>query len=85
LIGKIKDAPQGYSGFFDAVKVNEKTTSLVYDFDADMLANAEAIDADVDALQQAVRRGRRDKRSASAISTPPSRMRTRPSASGMKS
>jgi hypothetical protein len=55
LIGKIKDAPQGYSGFFDAVKVNEDDLARIYDFDADMLNFAEAIDADVDALQQAVR------------------------------
>lgn len=55
LIGKIKDAPQGYSGFFDAVKVKEDDLARIYDFDADMLNFAEAIDADVDALQQAVR------------------------------
>lgn len=54
LIGKIKDAPQGYSGFFDAVKVNEDDLTRVYDFDAVMLTHAEEIDAGVDTLQQAV-------------------------------
>jgi hypothetical protein len=54
LIGKIKDAPQGYSGFFDAVKVREDDLARVYDFDADMLAHAEEIEAGVDALQEAV-------------------------------
>jgi hypothetical protein len=85
LIGKIKDAPHGYSGFFDAVKVDEDDLARVYHFDADMLNFAETIDAEVDALQQAVRRGRRESKSAFAISTPPSRMRIRPSANGMKS
>ncbi len=54
LIGKIKDAPQGYSGFFDAVKVDEEDLARVYRFDAEMLTYAEAIEAEVDALQQAV-------------------------------
>jgi hypothetical protein len=54
LIGKIKDAPQGYSGFFDAVKVGEEDLARVYQFDAEMLTFAETIEAEVDALQQAV-------------------------------
>jgi hypothetical protein len=55
LVGKVKDAPQGYSGFFDAVKVDEQDLAHIYDFDADMLTYAESIDAEVDALQAAVR------------------------------
>lgn len=52
LIGKIKDAPQGYSGFFDAVKVKEEDLARLYQFDERMLAYAEEIAADVSALQQ---------------------------------
>jgi hypothetical protein len=54
LIGKIKDAPQGYSGFFDAVKVKEEDLGRLYQFDANMLDYSEAIAANVDALQATV-------------------------------
>jgi hypothetical protein len=55
LVGKIKDAPQGYSGFFDATKVDEQDLARIYDFDAEMLTYAETIEAEVNALQEAVR------------------------------
>lgn len=55
LVGKIKDAPQGYSGFFDATKVDEQDLARIYDFDAQMLTYAETIEAEVNALQEAVR------------------------------
>jgi hypothetical protein len=37
LIDKIKAAPQGYSGVFDAVKVDEETLKGVYAFDNGLL------------------------------------------------
>jgi hypothetical protein len=55
LIGKIKDAPQGYAGFFDAVKVKEDDLARIYAFDENMLNFADQIQADVDALAKAVR------------------------------
>jgi len=54
LIGKIKDAPQGYSGFFDAVKIKEDDLAHLYQFDANMLDYSEVISANVTALQAAV-------------------------------
>jgi hypothetical protein len=54
LIGKVKNAPQGYSGFFDAVKVNEDDLERLYTFDENMLAYASAIAADVATVKQAV-------------------------------
>lgn len=54
LIGKIRDAPQGYAPFFDAVKVDEEDLARLYTFDEQMLTFAEEIKADVAALQQAV-------------------------------
>jgi hypothetical protein len=54
LIGKIKDAPQGYSGFFDAVKVDEEDLARLYQFDERMLSYADEIAAGVTDLQQAV-------------------------------
>ena len=54
LIGKIRDAPQGYAGFFDAVKVKEDDLARVYAFDESMLAYSEQIAADVSAIEKAV-------------------------------
>jgi hypothetical protein len=54
LIGKIKDAPEGYAGFFDAVKVKEEELAQVYAFDEAMLTFSEEIGADVDALEKSV-------------------------------
>jgi hypothetical protein len=54
LIGKIKDAPQGYAGFFDAVKVDTEDLARVYAFDEQMLNTTDQIAADVAALEKAV-------------------------------
>lgn len=57
LISKIKDAPQGYAGFFDAVRVDEDDLARLYRFDEMMLDHADQIAADVAALQKAVTEG----------------------------
>lgn len=54
LISKIKDAPQGYAGFFDAVRVDENDLARLYEFDELMLGHSEQIAADVAALNKAV-------------------------------
>lgn len=54
LVSKIKDAPQGYAGFFDAVKVNEEDLARLYTFDEQMLGHADQVTADVAALHKAV-------------------------------
>ncbi len=54
LIGKIKDAPEGYAGFFDAVKVKEDDLAKVYSFDEAMLGFADEIGAAIDALEKSV-------------------------------
>ena len=53
LIGKIRDAPQGYAGFFDAVKIKEDDLARIYEFDESMLAFSEQIDVDIDSLESA--------------------------------
>jgi len=53
LIGKINDAPQGYAGFFDAVKVKEDDLARLYAFDENMLNHVDQIGADVAALEKA--------------------------------
>jgi len=57
LIGKIRDAPQGYAGFFDAVKVKEDDLARLYVFDEQMLNHVDKIDADSADLQVAVSMG----------------------------
>lgn len=55
LIGKIKDAPQGYSGFFDAIKVDNETLQQLYRFDEGLLMQADFIATSVAGLEKAVR------------------------------
>jgi hypothetical protein len=57
LIGKIKDAPQGYAGFFDPVKVKEEDLERIYNFDNQMLDHVAQINADIAALAKAVNEG----------------------------
>lgn len=54
LINKIRSAPQGYAGFFDAVKIKEDDLARIYQFDAGMMDYVDEIAADIDALQIAV-------------------------------
>lgn len=54
LIGKIKDAPQGYAGFLDAVKVDEQKLDEIYRFDQTMVGHGEEIATAVNHLAQAV-------------------------------
>ena len=54
LIGKINDAPQGYAGFFDSVKVKEDDLVRIYVFDESMMNHADDIAAGVAALEKAV-------------------------------
>ena len=55
LIGKVKDAPVGYAGLFDAVKVKEEDLARVYEFDSGMLVYCDELAAQVGALGIAVR------------------------------
>jgi hypothetical protein len=43
FIDKISTAPRGYSGLFDAVKINEKELEAIYQFDAAFFDLAEQI------------------------------------------
>lgn len=57
LIGKIKDAPVGYAGFFDAVKVKEEDLARIYAFDNAMLNHVEQIEASTAVLNKAASDG----------------------------
>ncbi len=54
LIGKIKDAPVGYAGFFDANKVKEEDLARIYAFDASIYNHADEIDASIAAAEKAM-------------------------------
>lgn len=54
LAGKIKDAPTGYAGLFDAVKVREEELAAVYEFDNQMLIYCDELAAEVAELSTAV-------------------------------
>lgn len=51
FIDQIKTASYGYSGFFDAVKVNEAELAKLYEFDNSLLENVSQIAAAVDNLE----------------------------------
>lgn len=55
LIGKVNSAPQGYAGFFDAVKVKEDDLARVYAFDESLLAYVDQVAVDVSAVEKAAR------------------------------
>lgn len=54
LAAKIRVAPEGYSGFFDAVKVKEDDLARIYAFDEGMLLFSDEIEASVSMLEKAV-------------------------------
>lgn len=52
FIDKISTAPRGYSGMFDAVKINEKELEAIYQFDAAFFDLAEQVGRAVDNVEQ---------------------------------
>jgi len=51
---KIKTASYGYSGFFDAVKINEEELAQLYQFDLAFYAVAEQIDSALDNVEASI-------------------------------
>ena len=52
FIDKLSTAPRGYSGLFDAVKINEKELESIYQFDAAFFDLAEQVGRAVDNVEQ---------------------------------
>ncbi len=52
FIDKITTAPRGYSGLFDAVKINEKELTAIYQFDTAFFDLAEQVGRGVDNVEQ---------------------------------
>ncbi|MFQ5612906.1 MAG: hypothetical protein ACE5H9_12310 [Anaerolineae bacterium] len=57
LIDKIKGAAQGYAGFFDAAKVQEQELDALYEFDYNLLLQADQLAEAVGAVQTALDSG----------------------------
>ena len=53
LIDRIKTAGYGYTGLFDALKVDEEVLDRLYDFDEAMLSGAETLSTMLDRLAEA--------------------------------
>ena len=51
---RIKNASYGYSGFFDAVKINEKELAQIYTFDAAFFDLGEQIDRGLENVEAAI-------------------------------
>ena len=54
FIDKISTAPRGYSGMFDAVKINEPELTAIYQFDAAFFDLAEQVGRGVDNVEQSL-------------------------------
>jgi hypothetical protein len=54
FIDKISTAPRGYSGLFDAVKINEKELEKIYQFDAAFFDLAEQVKRAVDNVEATI-------------------------------
>ena len=51
---RIKNASYGYSGFFDAVKINEKELAQIYSFDAAFFELGDQISSGLDNVEAAI-------------------------------
>jgi hypothetical protein len=51
---RVRRASRGYSGLFDAVKINEKELEQLYQFDATMLTQAEEVGRAVDNVETSI-------------------------------
>ena len=54
LIDRIRNAPQGYAGFFDAVRVKEDDLDRLEAFDQQLVAEIAKVSAAIDSLDKAV-------------------------------
>lgn len=54
FIDKVKRAPRGYSGLFDAVKINSEELSKIYQYDASLLALSEDLSRAIDHVEESM-------------------------------
>ncbi len=54
VIDRVQKASYGYSGFFDAVKINEKELELIYQYDLAMLDQVELANKAIDNVETSI-------------------------------
>jgi hypothetical protein len=54
VIDRVKSASYGYSGFFDAVKINEKELELIYNYDLAMMDQVDAVTHAIDNVETSI-------------------------------
>ena len=54
FIDRVKKAPRGYSGLFDAVKINSDELSKIYQYDASLLALSDDLDRAIDHVEESM-------------------------------
>lgn len=54
FIDKLRTASYGYSGFFDAVKINEEELAKLYNFDMALLGNIDEVSRAIDNVEQSI-------------------------------
>jgi hypothetical protein len=54
VIDRIKKASYGYSGFFDAVKINEDELALIYQYDLSMMDHVDVANKAVDTVETSI-------------------------------
>ena len=54
FIDRIRRAPRGYSGLFDAVKINEEELAQIYQYDASMLDLVDEVSRAIDNVQASI-------------------------------
>lgn len=54
VIDRIKKASYGYSGFFDAVKINETELALIYQYDLSMMDQVDVANKAVDTVETSI-------------------------------
>lgn len=55
LISRLRVAPTGYAGWFDAAQIQEVDLDLIYQFDATLASGVDELSSTLDALQKATR------------------------------
>ena len=54
LVDKVRGAPRGYAGFFDAVRINQDELDNLYEYDLELLDYADRVAEAVDGLEVAM-------------------------------
>ncbi|MEN6408124.1 MAG: hypothetical protein ABFD44_00260 [Anaerolineaceae bacterium] len=54
FIDRVRTAPYGYSGFFDAIKINEEELAQVYQYDLNLVTLGDEIEKGIDNVEASI-------------------------------